>query len=347
MVRMQYRVPVIAVTGHLGSGKTTLLNHLLRRPGARIGVVVNDFGAINVDAGLITGQIDAAASIAGGCLCCLEDTGGLDEALERLTQPRLRLDAVLVEASGVAEPGALARLIRFSGAEHVRPGGVVDVVDAVEYFTTLDDGGHPPARFAVASLVVLNKVDRLPPGERDAHLARITARVREINPTVPVVTTSHSAVDPALVYDVAQAEDPDDELPIAALLRETGHHHAHQHAAAVTVSLAAPVAPGRLVDLLEQPPTGAYRLKGTVAVTTGNRVRRYVVNVVGRQVHVASAPGADDPTPGGASTGTPPTASPRSTRTLRTPSGAGTPNGRRNPTPSATSSSGSWHAPLG
>ena len=60
-------VPVIALTGPLGAGKTTVLNHLLAAPGARVGVVINDFGAINVDAGLVVGQVDEAASIAGGC----------------------------------------------------------------------------------------------------------------------------------------------------------------------------------------------------------------------------------------------------------------------------------------
>ncbi|MFF0973213.1 UNVERIFIED_CONTAM: GTP-binding protein, partial [Kocuria sp. CPCC 205295] len=78
---MTARVPVIALTGHLGAGKTSLLNHLLRAPGARLGVVVNDFGELNVDAALVSGQVDEAASISGGCLCCLPDAGGLDEAL--------------------------------------------------------------------------------------------------------------------------------------------------------------------------------------------------------------------------------------------------------------------------
>ncbi len=113
------RLPVIAVTGALGAGKTTVMNHLLRRAGGRIGVVVNDFGAINVDAALVTGQVDEVAAISGGCLCCLPDSGGLDDALAKLARPRLRLDAVLVEASGVADPVALARLIRFSGVGEI------------------------------------------------------------------------------------------------------------------------------------------------------------------------------------------------------------------------------------
>lgn len=281
------RVPVVTLTGHLGAGKTTLLNHLLQQPGARVGVVVNDFGDVNVDAGLVTGQIDEPESIAGGCLCCLPDAGGLDDALEKLTHPRLGLDVVIVEASGIADPVTLSRMIRFSGVERVRPGGVVDVVDAAEHFGTVDHGGEAPARYAVTSLVVVNKTDRLPPGEGEATLARIEARVHERNPAAQVVRTSHGRVDPALVYDAASTEDPPDQLPLAALLRD-GREHDHEHADAVTVTTPGPVSPGRLIDLLEDPPQGAYRMKGRVVVDTGRSLRGYVVNVVGRSVHVAS-----------------------------------------------------------
>ena len=288
------RVPVTALTGHLGAGKTTLLNHLLQRPGARIGVIVNDFGDINVDAGLVTGQVDEPASIAGGCLCCLEDVSGLDAALEKLSHPRLALDAIIVEASGLAEPGALAQLIAASPVPRIRPGGVVDVIDAVEYFATLDDGGMPPARFAVATLVVLNKCDLLPEATREQTLTAIEARVREVSPAAHVVRTSRGRIDPALVHDVALAEDPPDQLPLAALLRAERPAHDHDHAASASVRVDGPVDPDAVVDLLESPPAGAYRMKGSVAVEAGERRKGYVIHVVGRQVHVAALPAAPD-----------------------------------------------------
>ena len=286
------RIPVVALTGHLGAGKTTLLNHVLRQPGARVGVVVNDFGDVNVDAALVTGQVDEPASIAGGCLCCLVDDDTLDKALEKLTRPQLGLDVVIVEASGVAEPGALATLIRFSGAERARPGGVVDVVDAVEYFNTIDTGSMLPARFAAASLVVVNKCDRLPLAGRERSLARIEQRVRQGNPSVHIVRASGGRIDPALLFDVACAEDPPGQLPFAAARREAGPHHWHQHAGAATVRSPGPVDPGPLIDLLEDPPPGAYRIKGRVAVQSGRGMRGYVVNLVGRSIHIASAAAA-------------------------------------------------------
>ncbi|MBE1878449.1 GTP-binding protein [Myceligenerans sp. TRM 65318] len=284
---------MVVLAGHLGAGKTTVLNHLLRQPGARVGVVVNDFGEINVDAGLVTGQVDEPVSISGGCLCHLSDTSELDDALERLTSPRLALDVVIVEASGVADPVALARMIRFSGAERVRPGGVVDVVDAVEHFRTVDTGGMPPARYRATSLVVVNKTDLPAPGDRERVVARVAARVREVNPRAHVVATSRGRLDPALVYDAASRQDPQDQLPIAALLRDE-HAHDHQHADAVSVRATASISPSRLVDVLEDPPSGAYRIKGRVSVHTGRTVRGYLVNVVGRSVHVASVRPPDD-----------------------------------------------------
>jgi G3E family GTPase len=286
-------VPVIALTGYLGAGKTTLLNHLLRRPGARIGVVVNDFGSVNVDAGLVVGQVDDAVSIAGGCICHLPDAGGLDDALARLTHPRLRLDAVIVEASGIAEPLALARLIRFSGAEHARPGGLVEIVDAIGYQELMTSGAMAPARFAAATLVVVNKIDGVSPAQRGRVLAEVTAAVRERHPTAPVIPAVRGRIDPALVYDVHEDGDPPDQLPLAALMRAERDSGAdeHRHATAVDVAAAHPVAADSVIDLLESPPPGVYRIKGCVAVRTRrDHQRRYVVQLVGRHVHVATAP---------------------------------------------------------
>ncbi|MFC0673230.1 CobW family GTP-binding protein [Brachybacterium hainanense] len=292
-------VPVIALTGFLGAGKTTVLNSLLRAPGARLGVVVNDFGAINVDAALVTGQVDEAASIAGGCLCCLPDHGGLDEALETLSDPRLRLDAILVEASGAAEPLAVARLIRFTSAGRTRPGGVIEVIDAIEHLRTVDppgtDGRHgpPPPRYGAASLAVITKTARLPVQERAARVTTLTRRLREENSALPVLEAPHGSIDPALVLDVAGPEDPEGELPLAAVTRaarEEAHPIDHQHARAVTVPAAGPVDPGRVLDLFEDPPHGVYRMKGVISVETGRTRRRFVMNLVGRHAHVAPPP---------------------------------------------------------
>jgi len=290
-------IPVIALTGYLGAGKTTLLNHVLRAPGARIGVIINDFGELNVDAGLVTGQVDEPVSIAGGCICHLPDDGVLDDALEKLADPKLALDAIIIEASGVAEPVALSRMIRFSGVERIRHGGVVDVIDSVEHFDTVDTMTAPPARYGAASLVVVNKLDRFAANARDDALGRIEARVRERNSDAHIVGAVAGRVDPRLLYDVTDDGGETGQLSFRELLVDQAideavgahdEHHDHVHAQSVTVVGEGAVDPGVLVDLLEQPPKGVYRLKGIVAV--GRRC--YLVNVVGMSAHVSTAPQA-------------------------------------------------------
>ncbi|WP_205873220.1 CobW family GTP-binding protein [Mycobacterium camsae] len=283
-------IPVIALTGHLGAGKTTLLNHLLRAPGTRIGVVVNDFGELNVDAALVAGQVDEPASIAGGCICCLPDDGGLDDALVKLADPARRLDAIIVEASGLADPVSIARIIGFSKLSGVRSGGLVDVVDAVNHFDTVDRTELPPVRYGVASLVVVNKLDQVPEEQRPVVLQRVRERVAQRNPRVQVVGTTGGRIDPALLFDSLQSAEEVGQLSFRELWLDTEHTHDHVHADAVTVTSTGCVDLDALFDLVEQPPDGVFRLKGVVAVRHGRSTRTYVLNLVGSGIHIAKAP---------------------------------------------------------
>ena len=286
-------IPVIALTGYLGAGKTSVLNHVLRTSRGRIGVVINDFGDINVDAGLVSGQIDEPASIAGGCICCLPDDGELDVALTKLADPQLRLDAIIVEASGLADPVSIARIVGFSGVHGVRDGGVIDVVDAAAHFDTVDRGGTAPARYGAATLVVVNKLDRVPVEDRDTRVSRVEHRVHERNSRAHVVGAINGRIDPALLFDVAAAHDEVGQLSFRDLLLATettdDHDHDHVHADSVTVTSDGSIDPDAVLDLLENPPAGVYRLKGTVTIRHRSACRSYVVNVVGHSVHLTRA----------------------------------------------------------
>ena len=309
-------IPVILLTGYLGAGKTSLLNHLLRHPDARIGVIVNDFGDLNIDAGLVVGQVDEPLSISGGCVCCLTDDSELEDALVAMTNPGLRLDAIIVEASGFAEPLTLARMITRMGHHRFHLGGVIDVVDATMYFDTVDTSSLPPLRFAATTLVLVNKLDHVPVADRDTTVDAVRARVHERNPRVLVIGTHHARLDPTLIFDPGQGErnprrggsdvgeDPiQPELPIRELLRqayaeaagelgddgvEDGSAH-HRHAQSVTVTGTGPSDPDAVMDFVEDLPSGVYRVKGTVRVAVGSGQRDFVVQAVGPNVYVAEA----------------------------------------------------------
>lgn len=260
------RIPVVIISGGLGSGKTTLLNRLLRA-GGRHGVVVNDFGAVNIDALLVTGHVDAAKAISGGCLCCLADASELDDALATLADPRLELDSILVEASGIADPRALARMVLASQAPGIRFGGVVHLVDAAAELV--------PDHARVASLIVVNKCDLADP-------APAVAQVRAVAPLVPIVETVDAVVAPELVLDVGERVEHPDQLSFAALYDDGAAEHAHHD----SVSLEAddPVHPHRLFELLEAPLPGVSRLKGVVHVGSPDAAGRWVVQRVGSWV---------------------------------------------------------------
>ncbi len=187
-------------------------------------------------------RVDEPVSIAGGCICCLPDDGGIDDALTKLADPRLNLDAVIVEASGLADPLIVARIIGFSRVAGLRYGGLVDVVDAATHFDIVDTGQVLPARYRAASLVVVNKLDQLPRSDRAAMVERVEQRVRELNSRATVVGAVGGQIDPRLLYDVAGSGDEPGQLSLRELLVDETDNavahddHDHVHADSVTVT---------------------------------------------------------------------------------------------------------------
>jgi G3E family GTPase len=154
----------IVLGGYLGAGKTTLLNHLLRHTqGRRIAVMVNDFGDIGIDADLIESTDGEVMSLAGGCICCSVGSD-LVAALMALAQRVPPPDLVLIETSGVALPGSVARGARL--APGIEIDAVVVLVDAETIRPRAVDrhvGDTVLQQLAEADLLVLNKIDLVAP----------------------------------------------------------------------------------------------------------------------------------------------------------------------------------------
>ncbi|MHC9290891.1 CobW family GTP-binding protein [Mycobacterium sp. LTG2003] len=268
-------VPVLAIAGYLGAGKTTLLNHLLRNSrGVRIGALVNDFGAVNIDAMLVAGQVDAMAALSNGCICCAVEAEEAGEMLGKLAAVKPRLDLIVVEASGLAEPAALARTIATADDKRYHYAGLVLVVDAVE--SARADLGHS---VRVADLVVLNKADQVSTDD----LAAVRSKVATISPRVPVVPTEFGRLDPALLIDPSERQPKGGQLSLDEMLWEEHEHDEHEHAAFQSVEFIsdAPLDPRRFMAFLQNRPAGLYRAKGFIDFGDAGSGRKFVMQLVG------------------------------------------------------------------
>ena len=271
------RIPTLVVSGFLGSGKTTLVRRLLdeaQREGERLAVVVNDFGALGIDRALLGAGELRAVELAGGCVCC-ELSDELVSVLEEI-RTRVAPDRIVIETSGLALPyETQLSLWRPPVADWVGDDMAVVLVNAEQVAEERDLGPLFEQQVSAADLVVLNQIDRVDAAAR----AAIAARLRELEPEVPLIEAVHGRIDPRLLRppDVARAREHG----------ATSHRHAHpQHGDFVADVIDVPdgVDEESLRERLRA--LGAVRAKGFVRTAEGIRL----VQGVGRRIELTSAP---------------------------------------------------------
>jgi len=219
-------IPVTVITGFLGAGKTTLLNRILtENHGKRIAVIENEFGEIGIDHQLVIQSDEEIFELNNGCICC-RVRGDLIRILAKLRQRKDKFDSVLIETTGMADPGPVAQT--FFTDEEVKESfvldGIVTVVDAKHVGLHFDDMREVREQIGFADVILLNKTDLVTPAE---------ARIRKMNPMAKIYETKDAVIDVTKVlnvggFDLKRALELEPDF-LKAAEEEHDHDHDHEH----------------------------------------------------------------------------------------------------------------------
>jgi G3E family GTPase len=277
---------VTVLTGFLGAGKTTLLNRILGSVhGLRIAVLVNDFGAINIDSDLVVGvESDGdIISLANGCVCCnIRDD--LLAAVQRVIERPDRPEYIVLEASGVAEASGIVSTFADPGLrDRIRLDSILCVMDAAGIFAAPELMDLKLRQIAYSDMLILNKTDLVAreeigriKGWLDEHFYRYRL-VEATRGNVPLeILLAEGRFDPA--------------RPGTAGHQCADAHPGHDdHGAALSTwsyQNDEPLSLEALRETAKKPPAGIYRCKGAIHSTDAPE-RRSVLQVVGKRVDLA------------------------------------------------------------
>jgi G3E family GTPase len=241
------QTPVTVLTGYLGAGKTTLLNRILSEEhGKKYAVIVNEFGEIGIDNDLVVGADEEVFEMNNGCVCCTV-RGDLIRVLQGLAKRQTRsgggFDAIVIETTGLADPGPVAQTFFVDEDVKARThlDSVTTVVDAKHVLLSLGESREAREQIAFADQIILNKTDLV----SEEQLQAVEARLRSLNPLAPIRRAVRSDVPLDAIlgrggFDLDRIVDLEPEF-LNPAHGEAGHvhdehcdhddhDHAHDHA---------------------------------------------------------------------------------------------------------------------
>lgn len=267
-------LPVTLISGYLGAGKTTLINQMLRQAdGLRIAVLVNEFGALPIDEDLIEARDDDLISIAGGCICCSFGSD-LTAALQQMAGMQPRPDHIVIEASGVALPGAIAQTVDLLSALHME--GICVLADGLNIEKMLRDeyiGDTIERQLSDADLIILTKTDLI----SAPQLGTLKTKLAKYNPVAPLVLADHGKVPNTVLLGAFQGSKTRGTAPHADALYES-----------LGITPDTPCDAAQLAKDLTDPALGLVRAKGHVTDISGKTA---LIQLVGQRAEVSFAGG--------------------------------------------------------
>ncbi len=278
-------IPATIICGFLGAGKSTLLNRVLREPGdERLGVLVNDFGAINIDKDLVKVEANGQVELTNGCVCCsIQDD--LASGLVMLARRAPPFTRVILECSGVSHPaGVLGVFDQPAVSAHFHVDGVFCLIDCAS-FDDLDfqSGELAIDQAAYADVVLLNKADLV----GAATVAQVGRTLRGAQPFMRQVTAAHADV-PLDVLFGPRPMAPERPMPVD----RAGADHGELYSA-FAYAWDRPLAVSDFARLSAALPTGVIRAKGilNVADPASGESRRGIFHLVGKRSSLTLQPG--------------------------------------------------------